>query len=256
VPCHDRPRCDQGQAKGDIHRFAKACIFEYRQALVVVHGQYGIGLLQALAGKKGVGWERADQVQALCAQRVKHRFDDFDFLAAKMTTFAGMGVESGDENTRCGHAEACAQVVVENTADALQGWCGDRIGHGAQGQVRGGERHAQCTCGQHHHRMSSAEFSEELGMSAKRNARLVDNAFVYRAGHKPGQFAAQAGACGDAQRIQHIGGIGHVKLAGVRWGAQGDGINAQFTRVRQARCAVVIVRDEAQRQAKLCGACA
>ena len=59
APCASKVKCravidrgaNQGQAKGDVDRFTKTGIFEHGQTLVVVHGEYRIGVLQTLAGK-------------------------------------------------------------------------------------------------------------------------------------------------------------------------------------------------------------
>ena len=37
---------DKGQAEGDIHAFAEPAVFEYRQPLVVIHGEDGIGIFE------------------------------------------------------------------------------------------------------------------------------------------------------------------------------------------------------------------
>ena len=55
---------DKGQAEGDIHAFAETGIFEYRQPLVVIHGEDGIGIFKQEGLEHGIGRIRAARVYA------------------------------------------------------------------------------------------------------------------------------------------------------------------------------------------------
>ena len=96
---------DKRQAEGDVDAVAEAGEFQYRQALVVVHGEYGVGVFEQKGLEQGVGGIGAAHIDALLAQVGERGFDNLDFFAAEVTAFAGMRVEAGHQNTRGGDAE-------------------------------------------------------------------------------------------------------------------------------------------------------
>ncbi|MNI90887.1 hypothetical protein D3C73_1484700 [compost metagenome] len=62
-------RCaDDRQAEGHVDCRAEAFVLQHRQALVVVHRQHRIAVLQIFGGKQSVGGQGAAKVHALAAQ--------------------------------------------------------------------------------------------------------------------------------------------------------------------------------------------
>ncbi len=95
-----------------------------------------------------------DQVHALGAQRVEHRRDHVDFLAAQVAAFAGMRIEAGDQDARLGDAELRSQVAHAGCA----GWwsSSSRViaaGTSFSGRwvVASATRRPPSPAGQHHH---------------------------------------------------------------------------------------------------------
>jgi len=59
---------DDRQAERHIDGRAEAFVFQHGQALVVVHRQHCVAVLQILGGKQSVGWQWTAQVHAFIAQ--------------------------------------------------------------------------------------------------------------------------------------------------------------------------------------------
>jgi len=137
---------------GSIHvdGLAKAHVLQHRQALVVIHGQHGVRLLQPRRGKQCIGWQRSAQAHAVFAQRFQRRRYHADFLVAQVAIFSRMRVQTGDQNMRIAQAEPSPQTCVQDGQRALQTFGRDGVGYGAQRQVRGRQRYAQPGRGQHH----------------------------------------------------------------------------------------------------------
>src|SRR5690554_5275142 len=134
---------DDGQAQGDVHRLAESLVLEHRQALVVIHGQYRVGMVQILGREESVRRQGAFQQHALATQALEQWDDHIQLLAAQMATLAGMGVQPADQDAWGGQAEPGLQVPVEYAYDLFEGLVGDGIGYCAQWQVGGGQGHAQ-----------------------------------------------------------------------------------------------------------------
>jgi hypothetical protein len=71
-------------------------------------------------------------------------------------------------------------------------------------------------CNQHHHRLRAAALAEILGVTAERDAGVVDHALLHRPGDQ-GVGAAGKTQFGRAiERFDHVGGIGGIEAAGLR----------------------------------------
>ena len=79
----------------------------------MVHGQDGVSRCQACRGEKGVCWQRSHQIQSFIAQFIQSGIDDFDLFAAEVSTFAGMRVESGHQNSRSIQPKTLLQVMLQ-----------------------------------------------------------------------------------------------------------------------------------------------
>ena len=110
---------DKGQAEGNVHAFAETGVFEYRQPLVVIHGEDGIGIFKQEGLEHGIGRIRAACVYAFSLQCMKCRNNGVDFFVSQMAAFAGVGIEAGNEDDRIGYAELMAQVVFKNADNRL-----------------------------------------------------------------------------------------------------------------------------------------
>ena len=163
---HDR------QPERHVDARAEARVLEHGQALVVVHREHRIGFAQALGIEKRVGGQRPDDVVARGAQRVEHRRDDFDFLAAEMAGFAGVRIQARDEHARPRDAEARDQVAAQDLERLGEAFARDRRRHVAQREVRRRERDAHAAADQHHDDARRAgALGEELGVAGERQCR-------------------------------------------------------------------------------------
>lgn len=175
-----------------------------------------------LGSEQGVGRQRADQVEAFATQALEAGFDHLDLFPAQVTAFAGVRVESADQDARMGDAELVAQVGVEDARDPGQALVANGVGDLAQRQVGGRQGNAQASSGQHHHHLGGVgEVGEEFGMAGKGDAGFVDHALVHRCGDHPGEVPVEAALAGAGQGFQDVGGVGSVQLPGPDRGGQG-----------------------------------
>ena len=229
----------KGQPQGDVDAFAEAGVFQHRQTLVVIHGQHGIGALQHKGLEKRVGRIRAVDIHAAGAQCFQRGDDDVDFFMPQMAAFAGMRVEAGNEDIRVFHAEFAAQILRENGGHRFNQRPVDGGGNVFKRQVGGGQRHAQAAAGEHHHHLAGAAFfGQVFGVAGKRNAGIVENAFVQRRGHQRGKFARLHALIGAVEQLQHIRRVFCAQAAGFARRAQG---NMQHFEHAGGRCARGIV---------------
>ena len=138
---------DERQTERDVHSGAEAGVFENRQALVVIHRQHGIAGGMTDAREQRVGGQRADELHAFATQAIECGLDDVDFLAPEVAGFAGMRIEPGHQDVRPGDAELALQVRVQDADHRIEQRRGNGVGHLAQRQMGGGERHAQAAAG-------------------------------------------------------------------------------------------------------------
>src|SRR5690606_2271489 len=220
---------DDGQAQGDVHRLAESLVLEHRQALVVIHGQYRVGMVQILGREESVRRQGAFQQHALATQALEQWDDHIQLLAAQMATLAGMGVQPADQDAWGGQAELGLQVPVEYAYDLFEGLVGDGIGYCAQWQVGGGQGHAQAGAGQHHYHLGGAGLlGEEFGMSGEAYAGIVDDTLVYGRGNHRSKMPVQAALAAQAQGFEDVTGVARIKLARDAGAGQGHRQHAQL----------------------------
>src|SRR5450830_1603704 len=120
----------QRQAQGDIDAAPEGGVFQYGQALVMVHGQHAIGIGQVFLLEQGIGRIRSARIDA-ARLGCGYRWGNYvDFFAPQITTFARMRVEAGDQDARCGNAELLLQISVDDVqrhSQAVQGDGGRHI---------------------------------------------------------------------------------------------------------------------------------
>ncbi len=75
---------DDRQPQRDIDGASKAAVLQYRQALVMIHGEDGIAGFDAGIVEQGVSRQWTFQIDALIAQALQRRDDDVDFLATQV----------------------------------------------------------------------------------------------------------------------------------------------------------------------------
>ena len=108
---------DNRQPQRDVDGIAKALVFQYRQPLVVVHGQNSIGGGQVPGCEEGICGKGAYQVNAFMATGIHHRNNRVDFLQTEMTILSCMRIESGNHYLRLGYAKFLLQIPMENADD-------------------------------------------------------------------------------------------------------------------------------------------
>ena len=210
-----------GQAERHIHAGAEARKLEHRQALVVIHGEHAIDVGEQARLEQGVGRVRAARFDAERADAFERRGDEVAFLGTQMPAFARMRVEAGDGDARLGDAEFGAQIVLDDDQRLNQAIDAQGIGHGAQRQMGGGERHAQHARGdrgargQHHdHALDAATRCQVFGMAGEGRSGIVDDALVHRRGHDRGVAAGACAVDGFVEHGEHMRGIAHIEPAG------------------------------------------
>ena len=158
-------RTDDRQAQGHVDCSAEAFVLEYRQALVVVHRQHRVAVLQIFGGKQGIGRQRPAQVHAFGAQAGQGRLDDVDFLAAQVAALARVRVKATHQYARVGNAELVAHVGMQDTGYTFDALGSDGVGNITQRQVGGHQGHAQAAGGQHHYHLRGVgQLGKEFGM--------------------------------------------------------------------------------------------
>jgi hypothetical protein len=75
------------------------------KALVVIHREHRVGIVEQARHEQRVGRQRAVESHAFGAQRIEHRRDDVDFLAPHVPAFAGVRVEPRHQDARLRDAE-------------------------------------------------------------------------------------------------------------------------------------------------------
>ena len=132
----------------------------------------------------------------------------------QIAAFTGVGVESGDQDTRLLDAVFAPHVAVQDTQGLLQRRRGDGGRHVLQGQVRRRQGHAQTASGEHHDHLRRAGFLGEIfGVAGEGDAGIVDDALVYRRGDHRGKFATLATAKRPVEQSEHVAGIGGIQPA-------------------------------------------
>ena len=104
-------------------------VLEHRQALVVVHGEDGIEVLQVPWHEGAVRRQRADQVEPFVAQLFDDRGDRVDFLTAHVAAFTGMRIQAEHGDARLLDGKVPAQVGMQDAQGAGQSFARDRRGH-------------------------------------------------------------------------------------------------------------------------------
>src|SRR5690606_6868524 len=169
---------DPGQAERDVHRVAETGVFQYRQALVVVHREDCIELRGMGGHERGIGRQRTDRVDARGLQFRDGRNDRVDFLATEMAALARVRIEAEYRDARAFDAEARVQVAFDDTHVADDARLRDRGGNPRERQMRRRERDAQAFGNQHHDDVAVRARSEELRMTGERHARVIDDRLV------------------------------------------------------------------------------
>ena len=137
-----------------------------------------------------------------------------------------MGIEAADIDPGVFDAEFALEIRIQDADHLAKAILGDGLGHVGRGiwvvaratQPFGGQ--------QHHHIGGVGLLGEELGVTAERDASLVDDPLVHRPGHHGGKFAVQVAVAGALQGSQHIGAVALIQLAwhhGAPSGHRADG---------------------------------
>ncbi len=88
-------RCpDKGQAERDVDRVAETGVLEYRQTLVVIHGDDHVTGLQGGGGEGRIRRHRATDIHAAGAAFLDGWCDQLFVLPAEVPTFAGVRIQA------------------------------------------------------------------------------------------------------------------------------------------------------------------
>ena len=77
-------RAHEAEPESDVDGLSEAGVLEHRQALIVVHRDHDVSAGEPLAGERGVGRDRAANVDSLRAQRLHRGCDGLDLLVAQV----------------------------------------------------------------------------------------------------------------------------------------------------------------------------
>ena len=72
----------------------KAGVLQYRQALIVKHCENNVSITESPWCKYGVSRIGTTNIKAIILKRFNRRRDYFDFFAAKISIFPGVGIET------------------------------------------------------------------------------------------------------------------------------------------------------------------
>ena len=181
----------------------------------MVHRQHRVAMLQVLGSEEGVGRQRADQVKTFATQALEAGFDHLDLFPAQVTAFAGVRVESADQDARMGDAELVAQVGVEDARDPGQALVANGVGDPRSGRwvVARATRRP---------RVASIITTWAVWVRSARNSVWPEKGMpaslitplVHRCGDHPGEVPVEAALAGAGQGFQDVGGVGSVHCPG------------------------------------------
>ena len=83
----------------------KPTVFEHGQALIVIHGDDRVDVLQRLLGESGVSGQWALNKMAAASEICNNGRDDVNFLPTEVTGLASMGVQATDADAWLGNAK-------------------------------------------------------------------------------------------------------------------------------------------------------
>ena len=171
----------------------------------MVHREYGIGFIQVFGLEKGVGRQWPAEVHPLRPHLLKHRNDGVDLFSAHMSALTRVRIQAANQHMRLRNTEFGLQIVMQNANDLTQEFRRNGIRNGFDRQVRCYQRNAHCFgCQHHHHFRAVRTLFEKFGMPGKRNARVVDYAFMHRTGDRGCKFALKATVTGARQRLDNV----------------------------------------------------
>ena len=140
-----------GRPSVTLTAWPKLGVLEHGQALVVVHRDDGVDALEPVRHERRVCGYGADEIDPFAAQLLEHRVHHVDFFTAQVAAFARVRIQSKHQDARIAHAELRAQVSLDDAQHGFEASRRERGADLAQGQVGGGERHAQATSNKQHH---------------------------------------------------------------------------------------------------------
>jgi len=147
----------------------------------VVHGQYRIAVLQVFGREQGICWQGTNGVNATGAAGLESGNNGIDLLAAKVTAFTSVGVESAHQDAWIADAKTRPQFTRHNAENLDQQFPGDRPRHRRERQMCRCQGYPQTLRGQHHHDPGGCRvLRQKLGVAAEGNTRFIDNSLVYR----------------------------------------------------------------------------
>ena len=140
---------DDGQSGEIAHAAVRRQRLEGRHTLVVVHGQDGIELDEAVVAEERVGSIGAKGLDASLFQLVDGRLDNLLLLVAQQSAGTGMGVQGQHGDARRGDAHVAVQAVVQRRGFLHNLLLRDGFGHVLDGHVLRDQCHAEVLVDEH-----------------------------------------------------------------------------------------------------------
>ena len=237
-----RRGADVRQAGGEVDAVLEGEGLEGREALVVVHRQRGVEILEMIEAEVAVGGEGTEGEDALVGGLLDGGDDDVLLLGAEQAAVAAVRVEAQHGDARLVHHEVLLEGLVDEAQLAQNALFGDLRGHVLEGNVARDDGEAQAVADHEHQGIGGAEgVLDVFGVAREaealeRHGLLVDGArdeHVDEARLEVGDGALERldGAAGRLGRGLAGLGVGAVREAvddvdalGVRLGGAADGV--------------------------------
>ena len=167
-----------------------------------------------------VGRQRAARVDPGGAESRDRRADHGLVLLAQRAALAGVGIETGDRQTRRRRGEAPAELVGDDGGGLDDEALGERRGDLAERDVDGDRNGLQVRAGEHHHRPRRRagprrrQRAQELGVAGMAEAGVVERLLGDRVGDDGAGEAGADIADGARDRLDH--GLRILGIGGAR----------------------------------------
>src|SRR4051812_20401502 len=215
------------ETEGHVDAAAEGSVLEHRQALVVVHRQHGVGVLEALRHEQGVGRNRSGGVYA---GRLDRRCDDVLVLPAEVAGFSAVRVEPCHEDAGLPDPESRAQVRIDHLERFDDEVARDRSRDFRKRKVRRGEGDAQAAAYEHHHDVVSVGLlCKKLGVPGKGNPSVVDHALLHRRGYHRLVLARKAAGERTLEDREHVTAVARIELARSARSSEGNVLDLRKT---------------------------
>ena len=110
-------RSDQGKPQGDVDTLSESGIFQYRQALIVVHGKNAVCILQETGLEQGICGKWTASVNASLPCFFQCRRNHVNLFHTKVTVFTCMRVQACNQYFWRSDPEFVFEIIVDDRQD-------------------------------------------------------------------------------------------------------------------------------------------